>query len=800
MKFTLSWLKEYLETDYNLNQICQKLTAIGLEVEEIQDQSDALKIFTVAQIIKAEPHPESDKLQICQVDVGDKENLQIICGAKNARSGLKVIYAPIGAVIPSNQMKIKKSKIRGVESCGMLCSAFELGIGKDGEGIFEVDDKIKIKTPITEIFGNNDPVIDINITPNRGDCLGVYGIARDLAAAEIGILKELKISNISGKFNSETLVKITSESEKYCPYFSGYYFKNISNKTSPKWLKERLEAIGVNSINAVVDVTNYVMYSLNQPLHAYDADKIKGNILVRNSKNGEEFISLKDVKYNLHGEELLICDSEKIVGLGGIIGSNATMALENSKNIFLEAAYFNPDNIAASGRKLNILSDARYRFERNIDIQNVKKALNMAASLILEICGGEISNIIEVGSDNFSVTEIIFDVHKIKEIANVEIAAEEIEKILATLGFIVKKLSPDQLHVKVPSFRPDITIDEDLVEEVIRIYGFEKIKTEPLIELKYQNPESTLNILRSKLCNSGLDEVINWSFIDSKIAPHFTKINPQLFIANFISEEMDYMRPSLVPGLITNIKKNQDRGFNNLALFEIGKIFSNSEIKGQNNSIAVVRVGKNKEKNHYKDERFFDVMDVKKDLFISLEVLEINSKSIQIITADSSEFHNLIPDYYHPYKSAIAKIGRNIIGYFGEIHPVINKKFDVKGRINVFELFIDQLPQVNKKSKNKPFVKSDFQIVNRDFAFIFDKAIKISDIIKLVKNSDQELINEVNIFDIFEGDNISKEKKSIAFNVEIVPKLKTLTTEEIDEISKKIIESISDKLNGILRS
>ena len=799
MKFTLSWLKDYLETKQNLDIICQKLTDIGLEIEGVENPSQELEIFTIAQIIKANPHPDSDKLQVCEVNVGGKENLQIVCGAKNARDNLKVIYAPIDSVIPSNGMKIKKSKIRNVESFGMLCSASELGLGKDGEGIVEIDNKFEIGTKITDVFNIGEAVIDINITPNRGDCLGVYGIARDLASAGLGKLKEPKIKNISGNFLSKINAKIDPNSIKNCPYFSGYYIKNINNCPSPEWLKTRLKDIGVNSIGSVVDITNYVMYSLNQPLHSYDADKINGDILVRNAQKGEKFTSLKEIEYSLSGDELLICDDKKIAGLAGIMGGKSTSTLENTKNIFLEAAFFEGSNISKTGRQLNILSDSRYRFERNLDIKGAKKALNMAANLIQEICGGEISKIVEVGSSEISLAQINFDLSKIKKLLNVEIEPKKVSEILIDLGFLVKYLNSNKLEVTVPSFRSDIKIEEDLIEEVIRIYGYDKIKSSAL-DLKYVpvDPKSNFNNLRFSLCNSGLDEIISWSFIDSKIAQYFSPINPKLIIANSISEEMDYMRPSIIPGLLAVVKKNQARGFSNLALFEIGKIFSNNNLEGQIESVASLRVGKNKDKNHYKDERIFDVMDIKKDLFTALESFKVNFNSVQTLSFAETQNENL-PTYYHPYRSAILKIGKNIIGYFGELHPILNKKLDVKGRINIFEIFINKLPISNQKSKNKPFIKSDFQLVSRDFAFILDKKVQVSNLVKLVKNTNQELISEVNIFDIYEGENIENGKKSIAFNVEIVPKLKTLTSLEIDDISNEIINVIREKLSGVLR-
>jgi phenylalanyl-tRNA synthetase beta chain len=797
MKFTISWLKEYLDTNQDPDIICQKLTDIGLEVEEVENEARSLEIFTVAKIINAAPHQDSDNLQICTVDVGSKESLQIICGASNARTGIKVIYAPIGSVIPTNNMKIKKSKIRGVESFGMLCSAAELGIGTEGEGIVEIDDKFEIGTKVTQVYNLNEVVIDLNITPNRGDCLGVYGIARDLASAGLGTLKALDIKDAAGNFDSQIKVNIAHEAQSLCPYFAGYQIKNITNQESPKWLKEKLEAVGVNSINCVVDITNYVMYCLNQPLHAYGADKIKGNINVRVAKEGEKFTSLKEIEYNLNGSELLICDDEKIAGLAGIMGGSATTTLEDTKDIFLEGAFFEGTNVARSGRKLKIISDARYRFERNTDIKAVKRSLNLAANLIVEICGGEVSKIVEAGSDDVTLNKIDFNLSKIKSVLNVNIEAKEVITILDNLGFAPKDSGQGKLQVTIPSFRSDVKIEEDIIEEVIRIYGYDKIESRALDNVQYQPVDQKFNYneLRRDLCNLGIDEIISWSFIDSKIASNFTQIQEKLIVSNAISEEMNYMRPSLIPGLICTLQKNQSRGFFDLSLFEIGKIFLDTDISGQIDTVSCVRVGKNKNKNHYKDERLFDVMDIKKDLFTTLETLGVNPKSVQIISGKNSD----LPSYYHPYKSAVLRMGKNIIGHFGEVHPIINKKLSVKGKINAFELFTNKLPQKKNKFGKKAFMKSDFQTVNRDFAFILDKETQIADLIKLVKNSDQELINEVSIFDIYEGDNIENNKKSIAFNVEIVPKLKTLDSDDIEELSNKIINVVCDKLNGTLR-
>ncbi|MCE3255382.1 MAG: phenylalanine--tRNA ligase subunit beta [Rickettsiaceae bacterium] len=794
MKFTLSWLKDYLDTTASLQEICHKLNNIGLEVESVEDQAKELEMFSVAQIVEALPHPNSEKLKICTVNVGEKENLQIICGAKNARTGLKTAYAPIGSVIPNGKMKIKRAKIAGVESNGMLCSAGELELEKiikqiDG-GIIEIDEKFAVGTKISEVFGLSEAVIEINVTPNRGDCLGVFGVARDLAAAGLGTLKLPKITNPKSSFSSKIGAEIAS---KNCPYFSGFYIKNISNQTSPKWLKDRLEAIGCNSISAVVDITNYAMFSLNQPMHGYDADKLSGNILVRDAKQGEKFKSLKDQDYVLSGGELVITNQEKVVGLAGIIGGSETAISADTKNIFLEAAFFNAEAITKTGRNLNILSDARYRFERVIDQSNVKNALKFAANLILEICGGEVSELVEAGSDEVKNHEIDFDLSSIQKIIGTVVDKNFVIQTLQNLGFKTSEAKENMLKVLVPVHRSDVRIYQDLVEEIIRIYGLNKITSQALVtENSTNNKASALDLVRNKLTSSGLIESINYSFTHDKFAALFSDLKPELELQNPISGQMNYMRPSLIIGLLQNAAKNQARGFSDLSLFEVGRIFSGVKIDQQKNSAAALRIGKRKKPNHYKDDSSFDVFDIKKDLFDCLEILGFSPSAFQM--ADE------VPNYYHPHRSKAIKLGKNIIGYFGELHPMITKKFDIKGRANSFELFIENLPiNLNKKNSKKSFVISDLLPVSRDFAFIVDEKIPVGDLLKEAAKVEETLISEVNLFDIYQDKKLGDNKKSIAFSIQIQPSLKTLTSEEIEAISQKVVKVVSEKFSGILR-
>jgi phenylalanyl-tRNA synthetase beta chain len=787
MKFTLSLLKNYLTFNNSLDEICKTLTSIGLEVESLEDNAKNLAIFEVAKIIEAKPHENSNKLKICLVQTSDaKEPLQIICGAANARTGLKVAYAKIGAVIPANQLVIKKAKIAGVESNGMLCSAQELGLGLDGEGIIEIDEKWEIGTKITEVFSLNEAVVEINVTPNRGDCLGVYGIARDLAAAGIGQLKELEKNQIN--FSEEQKIKINNNAPKLCPYATFTYIKNIKNCASPKWLKDQLASVGINSISAIVDITNYVMLCFNRPMHAYDASKIEGCLNIRNAKNNEKFTSLKNDEFTLDETILVIADDNKTLGIAGIIGSNNSGCSLETSEILLEAAVFDAANVASSGRKLNLQTDSRYRFERGVDQKTCLEGIELATKLILEICGGEASKISIIG--DFLPNKIMeFDVDKIKKLIGIEVPKNQVIEILSKLGFLIKEKNTNLLEVEVPSHRHDIKIAQDLVEEVIRIFGYDKIKKENLENIASTNINNPLHQARTTLAQSGMIETINWSFCDENLVEIFAQKNGQLTIKNPISQELGHMRPTLIIGLIESFKRSFLRGFNNLSLFEVGNVFASE----QKMMISGIRSGKNKEPNHYHDERDFDIFDVKKDFCDVLEIFNLKLENLQIEITNP-------PKYYHPHRFAALKLGKNLVGYFGEIHPSIIKKFDLKNSINAFEIFVDNLPNPQKSSSRKAFIINDFPIVERDFAFLIDKNQMIAEIIKTIKNSNKELIKEVNIFDIYQGQNISKDKKSVALKVLIQAQEKTLTSEEIEVVAKKIISEVEAKHQAVLRS
>jgi phenylalanyl-tRNA synthetase beta chain len=784
MKFSFSSLKEYLDTNNSAQEICEKLTALGLEVESFEDQAKNLATFTVAEIIEAKAHENSTKLQICQVLTADyKTPLQIVCGAANARVGLKVAYAKIGSVIPSNGMVIKKAKIAGTESNGMLCSASELGFQGDDSGIIEIDEKWQVGDKITDVYGINDKIIEINVTPNRGDCLGTYGIARDLAAAGAGILKQLENTETKGIFPFS--LRVENQAVAACPRISFRQIKNVKNCESPKWLKEKLESVGINSISAIVDVTNYVMHSLNRPMHAYDASKLNDGITIRFAKDGEKFTSLKDETYALDEKILVIADVEKSAGVAGVIGGKDSSCEFETTEIILESAFFTPSAVSYSGRKLNILSDARHRFERGVDEDSCNAGIDLATKLILEICGGEPSEVKNLGEKSAAKT-IKFDITQIKKLIGIEIAETEVRKILESLSFKID----DNFNVTIPPHRHDIAIKEDLIEEIVRIFGYEKITP---VKLDSENtplksPISNLNKARAHLASQGMIETISWSFVDSKLVDIFAEKIENLTLSNPISSEMDHMRPNLAIGLIESYKKNYLRNIANLSLFEIGNTFSKD---GQKQMISGIRSGKNQEEDHYQTQRDFDVFDVKKDVAGLVETLGLRFENLQIDITNPLK-------YYHPHRFAALRLGKNLVGYFGEIHPAILKKFDLKNPINIFEIFTDSLPNSKKSNIRKSFTTNDFPIVERDFAFLVNEDAAVGDLIKTILSADKNLIKTVDIFDIFSGKNIEENKKSVALRVKIQAD-KTLTSEEIAEISQKIIDAALKK-SAVIRS
>jgi phenylalanyl-tRNA synthetase beta chain len=780
MKFTFNWLQEYLDTNLSVDEICEILTSIGLEVESVIDQAASLKNFQIAQITNFKKHPDADRLNICEVEA-DGQKLQIVCGAPNVRKGLKTILAPIGGIVPANGMEVKKAKIRGVESSGMLCSKAELGLGQDSEGIIDLPENTNMQSDIAKILGL-DAIIEIAITPNRGDCLGVYGIARDLAAAGAGKLKPLAAPKIKDRFDNPVKSTVTIANCK----FTTRYIKNLQNKPSPEWLKVRLAAIGIESRNAIIDVTNYIAYNFGQPIHAYDADEIAGDIEVRHAKEGEKFKSLLDENYTLGKEMIVVSDKEKILSLAGIIGGKDSAINDKSQNILVEAAFFASENITLTGRKINIESDARYRFERNVDVAFVEQALDYAASLIHEICGGELSKKTIADKSTAQIREIKFDFAQIAKITGVDVPQKKVEEILKKLG-----CSIESGKVRVPSWRSDLTIEVDLIEEVLRLYGLDKIIPQSFASEQLNTLPShhaAHKNLRKNMAACGLDEVISWSFISSKKAKLFA-LN-SIGLLNPISEDLDVMRASLLPNLVDKAIKNDDRNFTKTTIFELGSIFHGTKPEDQISSLAGIRCGVSCEKSVNNDSRDFDVFDVKDD---SIKAIALSGVDVKKLSFSKEGF----PDYFHPTRSATIKFGKNIIGYFGEIHPQILKNLGFDQRINAFEIFPDNIPMIKT---TQPFILNDLQAVSRDFAFILSDEIEAANISDNIYRSAKGLIEDVRIFDVYKGQGIKSGEKSIALNVKIQPQEKTLTSEEIDALSNKIIQNIESKFNAKLRS
>ena len=795
MKFSISWLKEHLETKASNNEIIEKLTAIGLEVERWNDASQIFANFVIGQVLEEKKHPNADKLKVCKVDTGT-DKVDVVCGATNVEKGMKVVYAPPGSVIPINQMKLKATKIRGVESRGMMCSEHELGLSDNHEGIIKLSDKSIVGQPYSEISGINDVVIEVGVTPNRQDCLGVLGLARDLAATGLGKLKVNEYKKQKGSFKSPIGIEINNTD--LCSCFAGRYFRNVKNVQSPNWLQKKLKAVNLRPISALVDITNYVMLDLNRPLHVYDADKIDGKIIIRQSKKGESFNALDENSYELLDGMCAIADEKKVLGLGGIMGGEGSGCTENTSNILLESALFNPVSIAKSGRSLSILSDARYRFERGVDPSSVLIGIDRASELISEICGGEFSEVIVAGKIPQEQNIINMSLERIEKRLGVSIDDKEIISILNNLG-IETKQKKDNVVCKIPSWRQDIEGEADLSEEIIRIKGYEHVPTVNIRNTERINlsilSDSQKLISKSKhfIASKGYNELVTWSFAFSRESQFYGNYD-QLKIVNPISEDLDILRPSLLPNLIGAVKKNVSRNFDTFSIFEVGSQYVSSVPEGQKNVVCGLRAGIKQVKDWKNEKSFYDIFDLKKDLTHLIDHLIPQQKKLTIISE--------APEWYHPGRSATVMLNKTIkIGFFGEIHPRICQHYKIKERINAFELFLDEIPLINKKTTNKPeFRSSDFQKVSRDFAFILDKSVKGSDLIDTATKVDRNIIQNVEIFDLFEDSNLGDNKKSMAIKVVMQASDRTLNENEIQELSSKIVGAIEKATSGSVRS
>lgn len=799
MKFTLSWLKEYLDTDAIIEKIAETLNKIGLEVDEIIDRSSMFANFNCVIVEECINHPNSDHLHICQVRTNNnKEPITIVCGAPNVRAGLKSILAPIKSVLP-NGMEIKKSKIRGIESNGMLCSEKELGLGDNTSGIIEIDNNIVIGANIADIFNLRDPIICISITPNRGDCLGVYGIARDLACAGIGKLKKLEDIKFNSIFKSN---KILSVGDSNCPVFSFREIKNIKNCESPEWLKNKLKSIDAKPKNAVVDIANYVMFSLNKPIHCYNASKVINKLRIESADGGEHFKDLFNNEYILPKGTTIIKDTDKILCLGGILGSKNSCSDMETNSIIVESAIFDPINTAKNSKLLNIQTDSKYRFERGSDYNMVDFALDYTCRLIQEICGGEVSERVKYEKSDYKkyITKTIdLQINYIEKILGLKIPEKEIFQILNCFSYKVKKTF-NTLSLQVPLYKNNIICKEDVIDDIIRIYGYDNLKDKDFTDMKVfektnnlynKKLEEKLYQIRLKLVANGMIETLTYSFLNKNDNNYFCDSKDELDIINPIISDLSHMRESLIPNILNILKKNKNRGFDSGSFFEIGNIYNKCAIDSENTIICGIRCGKYKKKDSYNETRDFDIYDIKSDLFDILNIFSIDGNKVLI--------NNNTPAYYHINRSGAVFMGKTLVGYFGELNPRIAQKFELKRPI-IFEFFIDKLSEkiILSNKTRSAFIANDLQQVKRDFAFLINKNINVGSIIKDINNLNKELIKDIFLFDVYEN-NIANNKKSIGITITLQPKIKTLTKEEIDHISKEIIDFIQKKYDATIR-
>ncbi|CAA7623543.1 phenylalanine--tRNA ligase subunit beta [Magnetospirillum sp. SS-4] len=797
MKFTLDWLKDHLETDATLAEIETGLTAVGLEVEGVEDPSRHLEGFIVGHVLEADKHPNADKLKLCKVDTGSAV-LQVVCGAPNARPGLKVILAQPGTYIPHSGETLKKGNVRGVESQGMMCSWRELSLGDDHDGIAELDVGLAVGARLLDVM-SFDPMIEISVTPNRADCLGVRGVARDLAAFGLGTLKPLKVEPVPGIFKSPIGIRLdfAPEDAGACPLFAGRHIRGVRNGDSPQWLKDRLAAIGLRPISVLVDITNFFTYDLARPLHVFDAAKVKGDIRARPAKAGETLAALNGKTYALDAGMTVIADEAGPEALAGIIGGEHSGCTESTTEVFLEAAYFDPIRTAATGRKLEILSDARFRFERGVDPAFVVPAMELATRMIIDLCGGEASEAIIAGTEPDWQKSIVLRPERVAGLGGVEVQVSRQEAILNDLGCAVAEHA-DGLLVNPPSWRGDIAAEHDLVEEIIRINGYNNIPSLPLPRSPMPKPVLTpgqrrAGWVRRQLASRGLVETVTWSFLPEAQARLFGGGAPEMHLANPISSDLDVMRPSVLPNLVTAAGRNADRGMRDLGLFEIGPQFDGPEPGQQRQIAAGIRAGKARGRHWAEPARPVDAFDAKADALAAIAAAGANPDSLQVVAE--------APSWYHPGRSGTLKLGNKTAACFGEIHPGILATLDVKGPVAGFELFLETLPQPKAKAtKARPLLKaSAFQPLERDFAFTLDSAVAADAVVRAAKGADKALVADVAVFDLYEGDKMAAGKKSLAITVTLQPTEKTLTDEEIEAVGARIVAAVVKATGGELR-
>ncbi len=800
MKFTLSWLKEHLETAATLDQITDRLTMVGLEVEKVTRRDSGLETFVVGHVVEARQHPNADRLRVCTVDTGT-ETVELVCGAPNARTGMKGVFAPSGSYIPGTGITLKPTDIRGVTSNGMLLSEREMGLSDEHDGIVDLDPDAPVGAAAVAIMGLNDPIIEIAITPNRGDCLGVRGIARDLAASGIGSLKPLTNGPVPGTFKSpiDVTLDFDDENRNVCSMFVGRYIRGVQNGESPAWLKDKLFAVGLRPISALVDITNLLTMDLCRPLHVFDVAKVDGNIHARMARPGEKLLALNGKEYEADETMCVIADDSRAEALGGIIGGEESGCTEITTDVFLECAYFDPIRTAMTGRKLQILSDARFRFERGVDPAFLVNGAEIATRLILDLCGGEPSELVVAGGEPDWQRDLALRPERVRELGGVDVPLNEIERILLVLGFGVSG-DNGSLNVSIPSWRSDIVGEACLVEEVVRIYGYDKIPVVPvhpggaLPEPALLTNQRRHSQARRVLAGRGMTEAVTYSFLSRADAKLFGGAADTVALVNPISTDLDVMRPSILPNLLNAAKRNTDSGIDSIALFEVGPEFSGDNPDDEIFAATGIHVRKIGDRNWAEGPRAVDAFDAKADALAVLADLGAPVGNLQVFTD--------APAWYHPGRSGSLKLGpKNTLACFGEVHPGILRKIGLKGPVAAFEVYIDGLPQPKaKNSTTRPVLKlSPFQRVERDFAFVVDTGVEAAQVSRAALGADKKLITEVKIFDVFAGGNLGEDKKSIAINVILQPTEATLTDTEIETVGASIVANVGKLTGGVLR-
>jgi phenylalanyl-tRNA synthetase beta chain len=799
MKFTLPWLKEHLETDATLEQIVARLTMLGLEVESVETRGADLSPFKVALVTDVRPHPNAERLSLCRVDTGS-EVAEVVCGAPNVHRGMKGVFAAPGVVIPGSGQVLKRAKIRGVESAGMLCSARELLLGEDHTGIIELAPDAPVGRPASEVIRVEGPVIDVAITANRGDCFGVIGIARELAATGVGTMKSRNFNPVPGAFHAglEITLDFPEGEQAACPLFAGRVFRGVRSGPSPAWLQERLSAIGLRPISSLVDITNLVTVDLGRPLHVFDAARLRGNLSLRFARPGEALEALDGRTYRLDEDMTVIADSSGAISLGGIMGGESTGCTEATTEVVLEVALFDPKRTALTGRRLGIESDARTRFERGVDPAMTLPGMEYATRLILELCGGEASQPIVAGAVPEGRPPLRFRMQQLERLAGIALHGAVIEQHLRALGFGAEWVEDGVLQLWPPSWRHDVTMEADVVEELVRLHGYDRVppmpvrRTEavghPALALEQRLRSTT----RRTLAARGLAEAVTWSFVEPALAARFG--DDRMRLRNPINAELSVLRPSVLPNLLSAAARNQSRGLDNLGLFEVGPRFFGAQPGEQEVSAGGIRVGQTHERHWAAAPRPVDVFDARADAQALLAACKISPDALRVIAEG--------PGHYHPGRRGRLMLGpKTVLAEFGELHPAVLRLADIDGRAVGFEVFLDRMPKPKAKgSRSRPPLKaSPFQPVDRDFAFVVAGDVPAESLLGAVRSADKTLIREVALFDVYSGPALGEGKKSLAIAVRLQAQDRTLTEAEIEVVARKIVAAAAKATGAVLR-